>query len=344
MKLRIGLFGLGEGWEKRYRPALRTLTDRFEVRAVCDQVAHRAELAASELGAEAVDSYGVLVAREDVDAILVLYAQWFGTLPVLAACNAGKAVYLGTGLDISLQEARQIRDRVLESGITLMVELPRRQSPATLRLKELMATRLGRPQLIYCHHRLPVLDANDCSNRHSVCRTVAQELVELVDWCCYVVGEQPRWVTGTMYGVGATARQTQYQMMSLDFSEGSSPGAGPIAQISCGRYIPGRWIEALSYRPLAALQVSCEHGIAFVDLPSTLIWFDEAGRHQESLESERPVGEQMLMQFYRAVTSLVSKTCNLEDACRALEIVEEAGNSYREGRRIALWKSPVGAR
>jgi len=45
-----------------------------------------------------------------------------------------------------------------------------------------------------------------------------------------------------------------------------------------------------------------------VDLPATLVWFDEAGRHQESLDSERPVGEQLLTHFYRAVTSLVRRT------------------------------------
>jgi predicted dehydrogenase len=109
-----------------------------------------------------------------------------------------------------------------------------------------------------------------------------------------------------------------------------------VAQISCGRYIPEHWQEAITYRPLAALQVSCEHGIAFVDLPSTLVWFDEAGRHQESLESERPVGEQLLSQFHRAVTSLVRKTCDLEDAYQALRIVQEARRSYREGRRVEL--------
>ena len=92
------------------------------------------------------------------------------------------------------------------------------------------------------------------------------------------------------------------------------PGTGPVAQISCGRYIPGRWTEAITYRPLASLQVSCDRGIAFVDLPATVVWFDEAGRHQESLESERPVGEQLLTQFYRGVTSLVRKTSDLEDA------------------------------
>ena len=79
-------------------------------------------------------------------------------------------------------------------------------------------------------------------------------------------------------------------MMSLDFSPPDAPASGPVAQISCGRYIPAHWQEAITYRPLAGLQVSCERGIAFVDLPSTLVWFDEAGRHQESLDAERPVG------------------------------------------------------
>jgi predicted dehydrogenase len=87
---------------------------------------------------------------------------------------------------------------------------------------------------------------------------------------------------------------------------------------------------------LAGLQVSCDHGFAFVDLPATLVWFDDAGRHQESLESERPVGEQLLTQFFRAVTSLVRKGSDLEEAYRALWIVEQARRSHMEGRRIAL--------
>jgi predicted dehydrogenase len=125
-------------------------------------------------------------------------------------------------------------------------------------------------------------------------------------------------------------------MMSLDFSPSGQPGTGPIAQISCGRYIPSGWQEAITYRPLAALQVSCANGIAFVDLPTTLVWFDESGRHQESLDSERPVGEQLLMNFYRSVTSLVRKKCDLEDAFLALRVVEAARQSHEQGRRIEL--------
>jgi predicted dehydrogenase len=130
--------------------------------------------------------------------------------------------------------------------------------------------------------------------------------------------------------------EEDYQMMSLDFSGHESPGGGTIAQISCGRYVPSHWQEAITYRPLPGLQVSCERGIAFVDLPSTLVWFDEAGRHQESLESERPVGEQLLTQFYRSVTSLVRRATDLEDSYKALMIVEKARQSQLEGRRVRL--------
>ena len=56
----------------------------------------------------------------------------------------------------------------------------------------------------------------------------------------------------------------------------------------------------------------------------------------ESLESDRPVGDQLLRQFHRAVTSLVRKTADLEDVYRALQIVAAATESSREGRRIEL--------
>jgi hypothetical protein len=82
--------------------------------------------------------------------------------------------------------------------------------------------------------------------------------------------------------------------------------------------------------------VACEHGVAFIDLPANVVWFDSAGRHQESLESERPVGEQMLWQFHRAVTSLVRRRTDLQDAYRALNVVLAARESWKSRRRIDL--------
>jgi predicted dehydrogenase len=334
-KLRVGLVGLGDAWEQRHRPALRALADRFEVRAVCDQVGHRAHLAATEFGVDVVDGFRVLAGREDIDAVLMLSPQWYGALPIYAACESGKAIYFGGGLQLEPEQAAAIRRRVEEAGVAFMAEFLRRQSPATLRLKELIATRLGAPRLLFCHHRLAYEDRGNPARGCRPHRSIHQELVELVDWCRYVVGRNPHHVTG-IFHAGGRSSEGDYQMMSLDFSDDHPPGTGALAQISCGRYFPANWHEAIGYRPLAALQVCCENGIAFIDLPSTVVWFDEAGRHQESLDSERPVGEQLLTQFYRAVTSLVRKTSDLDDACQALAIVQEAARSYREGRRVTL--------
>ncbi|HWB07932.1 MAG TPA: Gfo/Idh/MocA family oxidoreductase [Pirellulales bacterium] len=332
MKLRVGLVGLGQAWELRHRPALRALADRFEVTAVCDQIAVRAEQAARDFGAQAIDGFRALANRPDVDAILMLAPQWYGYLPVLAACDAGKAVYCAITLEIDLEEARRVRQRVEEAGVAFMSEFPRRQSPATIRLKELIVTRLGPPRLLFCHMRRPAEELPTA--RASTRISPTGDLIELVDWCCYVVGHKPTSVLGIQHA--GPDGSDDYQMMNLDFSADATPGSGPTAQISCGRYMPAKWQEATAYRPPAALQVACERGIAFIDLPTTLVWFDEAGRHQEALDSERPVGEQLLGQFHRSVTSLVRNPAGLDDAYRALAIVQQARTSHTEWRRVAL--------
>ncbi len=335
MKLRVGLVGLGQAWEIRHRPALRALADRFDVTAVCDQIAVRAEQAARDFGAQAVDGFRALSTRPDVDAILMLAPQWYGYLPILAACDAGKAIYCATSLELELDEARRVKQRVEQAGVAFMSEFPRRQSPATLRLKELIVTRLGAPRLLFCHMRRPAEEPAGASARVNTPVSPTGDLMELIDWCCYVVGHKPTSVLGIRHA-SPDGGEDDYQMMNLDFSQPGPPGSGPTAQISCGRYMPVAWQEAVAYRPPAALQVACERGIAFVDLPTTLVWFDEAGRHQESLDSERPVGEQLLGQFHRSVTSLVRNTAGLDDAYRALAIVLEARASHAQGRRVML--------
>jgi predicted dehydrogenase len=334
MRLRVGVVGLGQAWEVRHRAALLALGDRFDVRAICAEVATRAQQVATEFGACAIDGVRALTMRDDIDAVLVLTAEWYGPLPILSACDAGKAIYCAAALDMEPRRASEIKERVEKSGVAFMAELPCRHSPATLRLKELIATTLGQPRLVFCHERQKWMQGNGVVSMRPRCPTAVRDLLELVDWCRYVIGKEPSSVVGVCPRCSSEAMD--YQMMSLDFSPPGSVGRGPLAQISCSRYLRGNWPEAISFRPPAELQVCCERGVAFVDLPSTLVWFDEAGRHQESLGSERPVGEQMLMQFHRAVTSLIRKTSDLEDAYRALQVVLAAQESARTGDRMLL--------
>jgi predicted dehydrogenase len=333
VKLRVGIVGLGDQWEGRHLPALRTLADRFEVRGICEQVAHRAARAAAELGTVAVDGFRALAARDDIDALLYLADQWFGAAPILAACDHGKAIYSAISFPFDATEAGRLHGRVEESGIAFMAELPRRHAAATVRLKELIATRLGPPRMLFCHRRVPLSGATAPPRDRA---SEARDLMELVDWCRYVAGVEATSVVAVRHAESAGGDLDDYRMMSLDFSETGRPGDGPLAQISCGYYMPRAWEEAVGFRPPPGLQVVCERGIAFVDPPQTLVWFDDAGRHQEALDSERPVGERMLGQFHRMVTSLVRQTSGLDDTLRAMRIVEAAERSIAEGARMRL--------
>src|SRR5437868_4711800 len=87
--LRVGVIGLRPLWRRRYRPALRALPDRFQVVAVCDPLAGRAERAAKRLGCAAAGPTELLE-RPDIDALLLVDAPWYGLWPVQLACRLGK--------------------------------------------------------------------------------------------------------------------------------------------------------------------------------------------------------------------------------------------------------------
>ena len=328
MKLRIGLIGLGDSWQTRHRPALRMLHDRFDVRAVFSPVAKLAENSASEFQADAVDGYRTLVTRCDIDAVMVLQRTWLGWLPMLAASEAGKAIYWAGDLDFDPEQDEPIRAAIERSGVAFMAEFPRRFAPATLRLKELIATRLGSPHLIFCHRRVSAAGSGAAGKDEAP----RPEFVELIDWCRYIVDREPTSVTSTSH---MTSDGGGYRCLSLDFP-GTEHHPPVTTQISCGNYIRPSWHEAINFRPPSAMQICCDRGVAFIDLPATLVWFDEAGRHLESLDTELPVGEQLLTQFHRSVTSLLRNMSDLNDAYRAATIFAAAKQSEREGRRIDL--------
>jgi predicted dehydrogenase len=343
MKLRVGLVGLGDQWATRHRPALMAMSDRFEVRAICCEVAERSRQVADEFNAIALDGFQAMVERDDIDAVLALSPEGYGPLPILAACEAGKAVYSSAALDVSQGQASEIRDRIERSGVAFMAELPRRHAPATIRLKELIATRLGPPRLLFCHERKPKEGQINARRRGDYCPVVWRNLMELADWCRYLVNDDPVSVLSVIHGQNGQQNDLFYQMVSLSFppiqaSElaGNSIGCSPQAQLSVGHYIPERWKDALSFKRPASIQVSCENGMAFIDLPSSLVWFDDAGQHTEALESERAVGEQMLDRFYRAVTSLIRKTTDPQDAYRAMKVVVSANESAKTGCRVDI--------
>ncbi len=237
MKLNIGLIGLGSAWQTRHRPALRMLHNRFDVRAVYTPVSKLAEGCASEFQADLVDGYRALVARADIDAVMVLDRAWTGWLPALAACEAGKAIYWASGFDFDLKRDQHVRSVIDDSGVAFVTEFPRRFSPATLRLKELIATQLGAPKLVFCHRLIENNSQQTGYGSPTAAKraaTARQELIEAIDWCRYVVGRSPSSVTASaMDGIDGSTAPSDYQALSLQFVGDEATSAPTVtAQIS----------------------------------------------------------------------------------------------------------------
>ena len=336
MRLRIGLIGQSRDWKSIYYPLLLQMRERYEIRTVYNSVSALAEQVARQFDAQSVNSYRELANRNDLDAILMLESDWYGPLPIYAACDAGKAIFCGSDVIMDVGTMQTIQQRVQKSGIAFMTELPRRFAPATVRLKELIATRLGPPKLLFCHRRMQHNQMQLENSAKQLAHQTDRELVELVDWCRYLVNSEPTWVQAIRHPFAQNPAAADYQILSLGFGDPEKDSGAVLAQISCGAYIPAQWNEAIAFRPPAGIQVCCENGLAFVDLPNSLVWFDSAGRHQESLDHETSATQRLLLNFHRCVTSLVQRVENLQDAYCAMNIVELARQSMIAAQRMHI--------
>ena len=148
-RLRIGVIGLGRRW-RRYRPALAGLRDRLVVRAVCDQRPARAERAAREIGCAAAAGPTDLLDRDDVQAVLLLDAQWFGLWPLEQAARMGKPVFCAVSPVCDDAHADDVMRRVREAGLPVMAALAPGFAPAVTRLRNLLTARFGPPRLVRC--------------------------------------------------------------------------------------------------------------------------------------------------------------------------------------------------
>jgi predicted dehydrogenase len=323
---------LGRLWETRHKPSLARLGDRFRVTALYDQVFRRAEIEAAQIGCAACEGLSALVERPDVDVIYLLSRQWFGLHPIGLACAAGKPVYCALPLADHLGELESLAKLVERSGIVFMPEFARRCYPATLRLKELLATELGRPRLILGHSRLYGFD------RYAIPGPTTQIapaplLIDpgsyLLDWCCFVFQALPEALIGHQCQVITTAepveQESDFECFIATFSRGAT------AQISYGRYHRAPWADASRFLPSPGFQVFAERGAAWLEMPEKIQWTCASGSKEERLALEPTVGDVLNDQFHRLVRGDHSLAPTLRDACEIARLVDGLRRSHREG-------------
>ncbi|HNT89427.1 MAG TPA: Gfo/Idh/MocA family oxidoreductase, partial [Candidatus Hydrogenedentes bacterium] len=120
-QIRIGIVGLGGICRTRHVPGLRKI-DGVEIVVVANRSRESGERAAREFDIpEVAESWRDVVAREDIDAVLIGTWPYMHREVSIAALNAGKHVFCQARMAMDYAEAREMRDAARRSSRVAML-------------------------------------------------------------------------------------------------------------------------------------------------------------------------------------------------------------------------------
>ncbi len=296
-KVSVALIGVGSSWDLYYRNAIERLSSKLSVRAVCDSVLLRAASVADEFEATAVSCPWQLTQRTDLHAWLILDPGWYHTYPAELAVNHARPALYANTFAAPLNELTQILQRSLERGETLMPEFPQRFTPATTRLRELIATRLGSVRRIDISiPRRADFTSIDCW------LTGNQEcFIGLLDWCSCLIGSAcDRVVVDSAGG---------HPQVELNFRpRAAAVGKPAVVFMNFVGDCEGDIVR----------RVECERGRAMINGPAQIAWQADDASDDETLGHERSPHEIILDQFCRRALGGLVPVPTVGDALQAI--------------------------
>lgn len=107
--------------------------------AVWDEVPERGRAAAAQWGCPFEESLPALLARQDIDAVIVVTPTNRHRDVLIAAAQAGKHIFTEKVLAATLREANEILAAVAQAGVKLTVSLPRLNNGHTQLIQSVLA-------------------------------------------------------------------------------------------------------------------------------------------------------------------------------------------------------------
>jgi hypothetical protein len=300
----LGLIGLGSCWEQVYRDSILRLHNRLTIRLVYDPVLARAKSVASEFDAGVAGSLRQMLTRPSLQGLLVLDPGWCGARTVRLIAECAKPSFLArpvlqhasamTSLDRGGDSSQPLsQEQLSKHDHLLMPELKLRFTPASCRLRELIATKLGRVQQIEI----------DCNLSGSV-----EETAALVDWCTEIMGQFPTLSPQN------TDEPTTVRQSVLDFP------SSPTSHASTTQKRTAKLRQPLNEGDSVRIDIECERGQATLMNRTQIAWRTTTDSAEESLVDERTELEILIDQFCRRALGGLNPIGRLSEFVRATEL------------------------
>jgi predicted dehydrogenase len=124
-KIKVGVIGTGLAWERLHYPAYQELSDRYEIRALCDVDRQQAEVWAQKLGLDpqrdVYTDFQAMVDRKDLQAMDIMVPIIKNHPVAEVVARSGKAIILEKPIGATLDQAHATQELPGHYGVPMMV-------------------------------------------------------------------------------------------------------------------------------------------------------------------------------------------------------------------------------
>lgn len=157
-RIRIGIMGCASIAQRMVIPAIKELTEDFELIAIASRTMQKASDFANLFDSEPIESYQTLIERDDIDAIYIplptgMHYEW-----ILKSLEAGKHVISEKSLTVDYKETKHLVEVAKSKNLLLMENFMFKYHKQHLFVKECMEnTKFGSIKLFRSQFGFPPL-------------------------------------------------------------------------------------------------------------------------------------------------------------------------------------------
>ncbi len=316
-RLRIGIVGVGRHGSRYARHAARDV-DGMELAAICRRGEKEGGALAAELGCDFTPDALELIARPDIDAVVLVTVPDLLENFVSAAAAEGKALLVEKPVAPDPATGQRILSRINDAGLYCLAGHTLRFNTVCLAIREMIPS-LGRldsmtfsqafpPQL-----QLDWLDEPERSGGGNILHT-GVHCFDLINFFTGMVPSSAFCRTRSIY----TSRTEDCFTASLSFE-----GAGTLAQVGCARSTAGR---------NGLIEVVGENGHIVADhAHNTLYRIGPDGRHEVQIGAPKMTVLEALRQLRSDLVRQAEPAIGYRDGLCAVAVADACYRSSRCG-------------